>query len=285
MDTSKIGQTSGLTLAQALGMLIDHAGQPVALIIDEAQHAPDQRSWRSSHDRAPVGARPTQQPGKTNLMIVMSAGSRQALRLVNTSGAAFFGSQIQRMPPLGADFIAHIATLIEAQRTDLAPVDQAKLTQAFAAFRSSAPVLHVGAWPAPARCARVTNPLKTPCSKHQQRRCSRRRLKWNRLPRPQADRACRALAHLGSGQNFRPYDASAQAVLCREGQANLAPRWPRSALESLRDRSPALVWRSPAASMQSPMRRCMHGLPRAWPPAIRPPRSPTTSPWMTTSEL
>ena len=30
VDTSKIGQTSGLTLAQALGMLIDHAGQAVA---------------------------------------------------------------------------------------------------------------------------------------------------------------------------------------------------------------------------------------------------------------
>ena len=32
VDTSKIGQTSGLTLAQALGMLIDHAGQPPPLL-------------------------------------------------------------------------------------------------------------------------------------------------------------------------------------------------------------------------------------------------------------
>jgi hypothetical protein len=39
-------------------------------------------------------------------------------------------------PPLGPDFIAHVSALIEAQRPDLQPVDQAALQQAFEKFGS-----------------------------------------------------------------------------------------------------------------------------------------------------
>ena len=56
-----------------------------------------------------------------------------ALRQHN-AGAPFYGSQVQRMPSLGSDFIAHVAGLIEAQRPALKPVDQALLQQAFGMF-------------------------------------------------------------------------------------------------------------------------------------------------------
>lgn len=39
IDTSKIGKIDGLTLSEALRELVAAAGKPVALIIDEAQHA------------------------------------------------------------------------------------------------------------------------------------------------------------------------------------------------------------------------------------------------------
>jgi hypothetical protein len=39
VDTSKIGRIDGLTLTEALRLLHENAAQPVALIIDEAQHA------------------------------------------------------------------------------------------------------------------------------------------------------------------------------------------------------------------------------------------------------
>lgn len=54
-------------------------------------------------------------------MLVMSGSDRDKLLrlLVNTNAAPFYGSQIQRMPELGADFVAHIAHLIARQRPDL----------------------------------------------------------------------------------------------------------------------------------------------------------------------
>lgn len=39
VDTRKIGTVDGLTLTDALRLLHERAGKPVALIIDEAQHA------------------------------------------------------------------------------------------------------------------------------------------------------------------------------------------------------------------------------------------------------
>ena len=70
-------------------------------------------------------------PGEVNLMLVMSGSDRgKLLRLVNTNGAPFYGSQISRMPPLAQDFIDHVSRLITAQRPDLAPVDGATLVQA-----------------------------------------------------------------------------------------------------------------------------------------------------------
>ncbi|MFT3719049.1 hypothetical protein [Pseudorhodoferax sp.] len=40
IDASKIGQADGLALVDALRSLQQVAGRPVALVIDEAQHAP-----------------------------------------------------------------------------------------------------------------------------------------------------------------------------------------------------------------------------------------------------
>lgn len=56
------------------------------------------------------------------------------LRLVVSAGAPFCGLQIQALPPLDSDFIAHVAGLVEAQRPNLVPVDRAALQDAFAAF-------------------------------------------------------------------------------------------------------------------------------------------------------
>jgi hypothetical protein len=107
----------------------------VALIIDEAQHALTSEAGEAAMTALKSARDQLNQPGVVNLMLVMSGSDRdKLLRLVNTAGAPFYGSQIQRMPPLGPDFIAHIAALIEAQRPELKPVDQALLQQAFEVF-------------------------------------------------------------------------------------------------------------------------------------------------------
>ena len=135
VDTSKIGRVDGLTLTEALRLLHENAAQPVALIIDEAQHALTSEAGEAAMTALKSARDQLNQPGRINLMLVMSGSDRdKLLRLVNTAGAPFYGSQIQRMPPLGPDFIAHVAGLIEAQRPSLAPVDQALLLQAFEVF-------------------------------------------------------------------------------------------------------------------------------------------------------
>jgi len=135
VDTSKIGKVDGLTLTEALRLLHESARKPVALIIDEAQHALTSEAGEASMTALKSARDQLNQPDTVNLMLVMSGSDRdKLLRLVNTAGAPFYGSQIQRMPHLGLDFIAHVARLIETQRPDLNPVDQKALQNAFEVF-------------------------------------------------------------------------------------------------------------------------------------------------------
>ena len=280
VDTSKIGQTSGLTLAQALGMLIDHAGQPVALIIDEAQHALTSEAGEAAMTALKSARDQLNKPGKTNLMIVMSGSDRdKLLRLVNTSGAAFFGSQIQRMPPLGADFIAHIATLIEAQRKDLAPVDQAKLTQAFAAFGHRPQFFMSALGQALSPLRQGDEPFEDALLEASAAQVLKdeAQMESDYLGLKPTERAV-LWRILDQGQNFRPYDASALQFYAEKVGKPCTTVAAQRALESLRDRSPALVWKS-ARGEYAVADAQMH----AWfatrvAAGTWPPRSPTTSP-------
>ncbi len=131
IDTSKIGQIDGATLPEALRALHEAAKVPVALIIDEAQHALTSEAGETAMAALKSARDQINSPDRINLMLVMSGSDRdKLLRLVNTNGAPFYGSQIQRMPLLDTDFIAHIARLIEAQRPELVPVDHAVLLEA-----------------------------------------------------------------------------------------------------------------------------------------------------------
>ena len=66
-------------------MLIDHAGQSVALIIDEAQHALTSEAGEAGMTALKSARDQLNKPGKTRLMIVMSGSDRdKLLRLVNT---------------------------------------------------------------------------------------------------------------------------------------------------------------------------------------------------------
>lgn len=135
IDTSKIGRVDGATLAEAIRTLHAAAGKPIALIIDEAQHALTSEAGEVIMAALKSARDQLNAPGKVNLMLVMSGSDRdKLLRLVNSNSAPFYGSQIQRMPELDDDFIAYVAGLIERQRPELSPVDQATLSAAFNRF-------------------------------------------------------------------------------------------------------------------------------------------------------
>ncbi|MBL8452444.1 MAG: ATP-binding protein [Zoogloea sp.] len=246
VDTSKIGKIDGLTLTDALRLLHESAEKPVALIIDEAQHALTSEDGEAAMTALKSARDQLNQPGVVNLMLVMSGSDRdKLLRLVNTAGAPFYGSQIQRMPHLGADFIAHIAALIEAQRPALQPVDQALLQQAFEVF-GHRPQFFMAA------LGQVLSPLANytgrfelallDAAQHQQSQ-DEAQMESDYLGLKPTEQAV-LWRMLEQGQRFRAYDAEALRFYCDKTGHPVTAAQAQRALEALRQRMPALVWKS-----------------------------------------
>ena len=248
VDTSRIGKLDGLTLVDALRALHETAGQPVALVIDEAQHALTSEAGEAAMTALKSARDQLNRPGVVNLMLVMSGSDRdKLLRLVNTNGSPFFGSQIKTMPALGADFMAHIVQLIEAQRPDLSPVDQATLQKAFVGF-GNRPQFFMEA------LGLVLSPLSGLTGRfepamqqaaEQRQRDDETQMESDFLGLKPLEQAM-LWRLLEQGVRFRPYDAEALRFYREKTGRDKAvtPQQAQNALESLRQRSPALVWKS-----------------------------------------
>lgn len=246
VNTSKIGEVDGLTLTEALRLLHESAREPVALLIDEAQHALTSVAGETAMTALKSARDQLNQPGATNLMLVMSGSDRdKLLRLVNSAAAPFYGSQIQRLPPLGPDFIAHAATLIEAQRSELKPVDQVVLQQAFEAF-GYRPQFFMGA------LGQVLSPLAALTGRfetalleaaRQQQTQDEAQMESDYLGLKPTEQAV-LWRMLEQGPRFRPYDGDALHFYREKTGHSVSVPQAQNALESLRQRMPAMVWKS-----------------------------------------
>lgn len=246
VDTSRIGKVDGLTLVDALRALHDTAAKSVALVIDEAQHALISEAGENAMSALKSARDQMNRPGEVALMLVMSGSDRdKLLRLVNTNGAPFYGSQIQRMPALGADFIAHIVQLIEAQRPDLRPADAAALQVAFEGF-GNRPQFFMEA------LGQVLSPLAglegrfEPAMREaalQRQRDDESQMESDYLGLRPTEQAV-LWRMLALGQRFRPYDADALKFYREETKHPVSVAQAQKALEALRQRTPALVWKS-----------------------------------------
>jgi hypothetical protein len=273
IDTSKIGQVDGLTLLDALRTLQQAAARPVALIIDEAQHALTSEAGEAAMTALKSARDQLNRPGQVNLMLVMSGSDRdKLLRLVVSAGAPFYGSQIQTLPPLDTDFIAHVAGLVEAQRADLKPVDRAALQEAFAAF-GHRPQFFMGAMgavlsPLAGISGRFEPALQEAARQRQARDEAQMESDYLGL-RPSEQVVLWRM--LGQGPRFRPYDAEALRFYRERLGRPLSAQQAQRALESLRQRTPALVWKSARgeyAVEDAAMHRWFQGRVSAgtWPP-------------------
>jgi hypothetical protein len=246
VDTSKIGKVDGLTLTEALRLLHESAGQPVALIIDEAQHALTSEAGEAAMTALKSARDQLNQPGTVNLMLVMSGSDRdKLLRLVNTAGAPFYGSQVQRMPPLGPDFIAHVSTLIEAQRPDLKPVDQAALQQAFEMFGARPQFFMAALGQMLSPLAALTGrfePAMLEAAQEQQAQ-DEAQMESDYLGLKPTEQAV-LWRLLAQGSRYRPYDADALRFYRDKAGHPVNAAQAQKALEALRQRMPALVWKS-----------------------------------------
>lgn len=247
IDVSKIGRIDGVTLADALRALHGAAKAPVALIVDEAQHALTSEAGEATMASLKSARDQLNRPGQVNLMLVMSGSDRdKLLRLVNTNGAPFYGSQITRMPPLGPDFIDHVARLVAAQRPGLAPVDTRSLMESFERF-GHRPQFFMEA------LGQALSPLSglqgvrfeqaVLDAAHRRQRDDEAQMASEYLALRPLERAV-LWRLLEQGSRFRPYDAEALHFYRDKAGSKFTVQQAQRALESLRQRTPALVWKS-----------------------------------------
>jgi len=246
IDTSKIGRIDGTTLADALRALVDTAKNPVALIIDEAQHALTSEAGETAMAALKSARDQLNRPGQTQLMLVMSGSDRdKLLRLVNTNAAPFYGSQIQRMPELGPDFVAHIADLIIRQRPDLAEVDQTTLSDAFALF-GQRPQFFMEALgqvlsPLATHTGRFEDAMLTKATEQQRNDEAQMESDYTAL-RPLEQAVLWRM--LEQGTRFRPYDSDALQFYNGKTGDKVSVAKVQKALEGLRTHQPSLIWKS-----------------------------------------
>lgn len=167
------------------------------------------------------------------------------LRLVFSAEAPFCGSQIQALPPLDSDFIAHVAGLVEAQRPDLVPVDRAALQDAFAAFghRPQFFMAAMGAVlsPSSGQSGRF-EPALQQAAQDQQAQDQAHMASDHLCLKPTEPVLLWRMLH--QGPHFRPHDAEALRFYCDKLGRPVSAQQALKALESLRQRTPARVRKS-----------------------------------------
>ena len=248
IDTSKIGKVDGMTLADALRTLHEMTGKPIALMIDEAQHALTSAQGDTAMTALKSARDQLNNPEQTNLMLVMSGSDRDKLmRLVNSNASPFFGSTITTMPALGRDYADALARQVETGNPTLKPVDSEKLWEAFQRYRHR---------PEPFGSALrfVGNPLNDPppgpgfeeslltlsdeWQKDQQRTMASSFLGLRPIEQVVLWRM------LEQESRFRPYDADALAFYQDKLGKKISAPQIQNALDQLREQSPVLAWRS-----------------------------------------
>lgn len=247
IDTSKIGRIDGLTLPDALRELHRAATAPVALIIDEAQHA----LTSADGDRVMAALKSARDqmntPGKPALMLVMSGSDRdKLLRLVNSNAAPFYGSAIQQMPPLGAEFVAFVAEQVDRAHPQVGPLNREMLGEAFERF-GSRPEFFIKA------IGEALNPLTgigrfedrlLELGKQRQEDDERQMESDYIALRPLEQAVMWRLLDQAAAKRFRPYDAHSLRFYSEKTGTNVSAQQAQAALEALRERSPAMVWKS-----------------------------------------
>lgn len=247
VDTTRIGRSDGTTLTDALQMLAEMTRKPVALIVDEAQHALTSDAGENAMSALKAARDKLNSPGNVRLMLVMSGSDRdKLLRLVNTNGAPFYGSQVERMPALGRDFVNFVSGIIETERPDLAPVDRVSLAEAFQLFGSRpqffAAALGDALNPLTSRGGRFEPQVLE--AAQQRLRDDEGQMESEYLSLKPIERAV-LWRLLEQGNRFRPYDADAlRFYRDKTGEPKVTAQQAQAALEAIRSRTPALVWKS-----------------------------------------
>ena len=246
VSTTGLHSVDGMTIAEALQKLSRNTNKPVALIVDEAQHALTTEAGEATMLALKSARDQMKGPSKGRLMLVMSGSDRdKLLRLVNTNNAPFYGSQITNFPLLGADFVEHIATAIERSRNDVRRLDRTRLSDVFATYGHRPQFLI-------AAIGKVLNPAGPAPTDVEGALLDEAR---KQLATDQADMESTFLGLsaiqqavlwrlLEKSESFRPYDAEALAFYQAKLGIDITPQQAQAAVDSMRDQGLKLIWKS-----------------------------------------
>ncbi|MBK5007080.1 hypothetical protein [Pseudomonas sp. S32] len=243
---------AGTTLAQALAVLHQVAGQMVILIIDEAQHALNSAgglnamfALKAARDQLNRGDRPD------GLRLVFTGSSRDKLaNLVLKSKQPFYGASITPFPLLGRDFVEFITQVWNSRLADSNQFKVDDLEDAFERVGRRPEMLgkllaevSVGLGAA----GNLGALLRTGALNHQAGVWSDYESAWNDLsPLQQAVLAVMAGRSLGA-QPFTPFSEQTLADVNRtlerqQAEPNASTPNVQKALDALREKE--LVWKA-----------------------------------------
>jgi len=243
IDTSKIGKTDGMTLHEVLAVIRAQTDKKIALMIDEAQHAltssegdATMSALKSARDQLKTG-------GEAQLLLVMSGSHRDKLmRLLNTSAAPFWGSQVRALPTLGLPFVEQTAQAL--RQASGVEVDVAALMEAFT-MCGERPQFFFDAIAQSRQDANAAMGFEEKLIQvaKQRRQTDRDGMTdvYTALPKLEQAILWRLLQ---LEHAFKPFDASALAFYTQQSGNKVAATQAQKALERLRDSDPPLVWKS-----------------------------------------
>lgn len=132
-DLANIGKRGGVTISAALEQLHAKSGKPLALLIDEAQHALATEAGRNMLFALKAARDQLNQGGAgQRLHLVMTGSNREKLaELVTGKASAFFGAQVSAFPVLDAAFVQAYAAWLNKQTTRGQHYPVATLERAF----------------------------------------------------------------------------------------------------------------------------------------------------------
>lgn len=246
MDTSKVAWAEGSSLVDTLRGLNDLSGKPIALIIDEAQHALVSGDGETIMFTLKSARDQLNRPGNVKLMLVMSGSDRdKLLRLVNAASAPFFGSTIKQMPDLGSEFIDFVCTLVAEKFPNLYPVDPGKMLAAFAlvGYRPQQFAQLLGEALSPLSIGQGGLDEKVYALCALRRTADEQQMLADFLALGDLEQTI-LWRLLQLGEQFRPYDTGAQTFYKQQLGRKVSTTQIQNALETLRTRSPALLWKS-----------------------------------------
>jgi hypothetical protein len=244
LDIGKLGQVGGATLADALELLRERSGKPLALLVDEAQHSLSTDAGTQTMFALKAARDRLNQGTKTKgLYLVMTGSNRDKLaHLTLRKSEPFYGAGLTRFPLLDKGFVVQYAAWLNPLFTAGQQFSTEALEHAFELVGRRPEMLKkvVGEAVSELGGARAFDDLLAHNSMLLRQRAEREyESAFSELTLMQRA-VLDAIARLAPG--YEPFSEAAQACYKAVLGKNLKPSSVQTALDALRARE--LVWKA-----------------------------------------